>query len=129
MLWHLAIDKSIKSLFYGQDGKGKIMGRNLKMPWSLEDTIENMDHIRDLMIKRVRQVNLDEKGEEDVREINFDFSRVREALKKQSPRKVPDIERFGRCPECDAEFNSELLNEYNIMFCPWCGQALVWTEN
>lgn len=99
------------------------------MPWSMEDTIENMDHIRDMMIKRVRQVNLDGKGEEDVREVNFDFGRVKKALKKQIPQKVPDIERFGRCPECDGEFNSELLNEYNIVFCPWCGQALDWTEN
>lgn len=51
-----------------------------------------------------------------------------EALDKQIPAKVPDVEHFGRCPECDGEFNSELLNEYNIMFCPWCGQALDWDD-
>lgn len=54
---------------------------------------------------------------------------IKELKEKQIPKNVPDIEHFGRCPECDTEFNSELLNEYNIMFCPWCGQALNWTEN
>lgn len=52
----------------------------------------------------------------------------REARERQQGRKVPDIEHFGRCPECDSEFNSELLNEYNIEYCPWCGQALDWRE-
>lgn len=54
---------------------------------------------------------------------------IEKLKEKQIPKNVPDIEHFGRCPECDTEFNSELLNEYNIMFCPWCGQALNWTEN
>ena len=48
------------------------------------------------------------------------------AMRKQIPENVPDIEHFGRCPDCDSEFNSELLNKYNIEFCPWCGQALKW---
>ena len=63
------------------------MGRNLKMPWSMDDTVENMDRIRDMLIKQVRQVNLNGKGEEDVREINFDFGRVREALKNRFHKK------------------------------------------
>jgi DNA-directed RNA polymerase subunit RPC12/RpoP len=28
---------------------------------------------------------------------------------------------FGRCNSCGKEFNSELINEYNITNCPWCG--------
>lgn len=48
------------------------------------------------------------------------------ALKKQISQEVPDIEHFGRCPDCDIEFNSELLNEYNIAYCPNCGQKLKW---
>lgn len=51
---------------------------------------------------------------------------IEELKEKQKPKKVPDVAHFGRCPECDGEFNSELLNEYNILFCPWCGQALDW---
>jgi len=33
---------------------------------------------------------------------------------------------FGKCPNCHGEFNSELQSEYNINFCPWCGQRLSW---
>lgn len=53
---------------------------------------------------------------------------IEELKEKQKPKKVPDAAHFGRCPECDGEFNSELLDEYNIMFCPWCGQALDWED-
>lgn len=28
---------------------------------------------------------------------------------------------FGRCSSCKKEFNSELINEYAIKNCPWCG--------
>lgn len=66
-------------------------------------------------------------GEDDIYKLAFATAIT--ALRKQIPQKVSDIEHFGRCPECDGEFNSELLNEYNIVFCPWCGQALDWTEN
>lgn len=104
------------------------MGRNLKMPWSLEDTVENMERIRTIMIKKVRQVNLDRKGEEDVREVNFDFSRVKKALEKQIPMKVDEIhvdEYF--CPACGAENN---CNEGVVQdkFCHECGQA-IYQEN
>lgn len=45
------------------------------------------------------------------------------------PKKVLDIEFFGSCPNCYKDFNSELMNEYDIQYCPWCGQKLDWTEN
>lgn len=50
------------------------------------------------------------------------------AVAMQIPQEVVDIKHFGRCPVCDCEFNSELLNEYNIKYCPWCGQKLDWQE-
>jgi DNA-directed RNA polymerase subunit RPC12/RpoP len=31
---------------------------------------------------------------------------------------------FGRCPNCKKEFNSELISEYEISHCPWCGAKL-----
>lgn len=31
---------------------------------------------------------------------------------------------FGKCQHCDKEFNSELINEYNIKYCPWCGEKI-----
>lgn len=31
---------------------------------------------------------------------------------------------FGRCAKCGYELNSELINEYNVKFCPECGGKL-----
>jgi DNA-directed RNA polymerase subunit RPC12/RpoP len=31
---------------------------------------------------------------------------------------------FGRCHKCSEEFNSELINEYNITHCPYCGEKI-----
>jgi hypothetical protein len=31
---------------------------------------------------------------------------------------------FGKCPTCDKEFNSELISEYAITYCPWCGTEI-----
>lgn len=103
------------------------MGRNLKMPWSLEDTIKNMDHIRDLLIKGVRQVNLDGKAEEDVQEINFDFSRVKETLQKEIPSKPQEVLlAYGKGYECKNCGNELSVNEFNGVYCHWCGQRLDW---
>jgi hypothetical protein len=31
---------------------------------------------------------------------------------------------FGRCARCVKEFYSELRNEHEITYCPWCGEAV-----
>ena len=31
---------------------------------------------------------------------------------------------FGYCHKCEKEFNSELINEYGIKNCPWCGEPI-----
>lgn len=50
------------------------------------------------------------------------------ALEKQIPKKIADDEAFGQCPVCGYVFNSELVNEYDIKYCPFCGQALDFSE-
>ena len=90
----------------------------------MKDTVENMEHIRDIMVKKVRAVNLDGKAEEDVREVNFDFDRVKKALEKQIPMKVKEIHVDEYCcPACGAENNCDdgIMGD---KFCPECGQAL-----
>lgn len=97
------------------------MSRNLKMPWSMEDTIENMEHIRDIMIRKVCGINLDGKSEQDVSEVNFDFSRVVEVLKKQIPMTVYHFKDYDTFETSCCGF--DVTNqEYN--FCPNCGQQL-----
>lgn len=98
------------------------MGRNLKMPWSMEDTVENMCRIRDMMIKSVRQVNLDGKGEDDVKEIHFDFNRVEKALKKQIPNAHVCFTDEDSCICGNCGSNVEVTEGYN--YCPYCGQRI-----
>lgn len=31
---------------------------------------------------------------------------------------------FGRCPSCRREFNAEILDKYEALFCPWCGEKI-----
>ena len=50
----------------------------------------------------------------------------RKAREKQIPKEVVDDTEFGMCPHCHNEFNSELVNEYNVKYCLYCGQALSW---
>lgn len=93
------------------------MSRNLKMPWSMKDTVENMECIRDLMIKKVRAVNLDGKAEEDVREVNFDFDRAKKALEKQIPQKPKIV--YGEKTVCHN------LGRQILFYCPGCGKYIV----
>lgn len=48
----------------------------------------------------------------------------RRAMEKQKAKKVIDDTAFGMCPNCRNEFNSELVNEYNMKYCIYCGQAI-----
>ena len=104
------------------------MNRNLKMPWSMQDTAKNMECIRDIMIKKVRLINKDGKAEEDVREVNFDFNRVKEALGKQIPMKPEYLgdEEDGQilCLSCENDLWD--LKECGFNNCPYCGQKLDW---
>lgn len=59
----------------------------LEMPWSIEDTIENLKEVKKFMQMRCKKMNFDDKGETDAKEVAFDFDRAIEALKKQIPKK------------------------------------------
>ena len=48
----------------------------------------------------------------------------REAREKQIPKEPVDDTAFGTCSNCHNEFNSELINEYDMKYCLYCGQAL-----
>ena len=113
------------------------MGRNLKMPWSMKDTIENMEHVRDIMIKKIRCINLDGKAEEDVKEVNFDFNRVKNALEKQAAKKLDyegdAVDEDGDiiydtwiCPRCHKRFE---LDYDDYRYCPECGQKIDWNSD
>ena len=47
----------------------------LEMPWSIEETIENLKIIKEHLGATVLKTNLDGKGKQDAKEVEFDFSR------------------------------------------------------
>lgn len=49
------------------------------------------------------------------------------ALEKQIPAQLVNDGAFGKCPDCGYEFNSELLEEYNLKFCLSCGKKISMT--
>lgn len=110
----------------------------LKMPWSMEDTIENLRDIKVMMQQILRQANKDGKGEEDAKEVAFDFDRAIAALERQIPKKPykGHYEREGEkpyikysCPnKCGIQLHpvTERKLAYEHRYCPKCGQALDW---
>ena len=54
----------------------------LEMPWSIEDTIENLNKIREILKVMLIRKNLDGKASDDVKELEFDFDRAINALEK-----------------------------------------------
>ena len=51
---------------------------------------------------------------------------LHEAIGKQieEPLDWSDCDDIPHCPNCEAEINSELINEYDIQYCPYCGKKL-----
>ncbi len=93
---------------------------------------EAIERLKRWSIVQRRMVKMTERAEMD-RLRNVDtYDMACEALEKQIPKKTlptsDDIFEFGNCPNCGAEFNSELIGEYEIQYCPYCGQALDWSQ-
>lgn len=67
-------------------------------------------------------------SDDNINETKTALTLAIEAIEKQIPKKATEDEAFGSCPECRYVFNSELVNEYDIKHCPFCGQALDFSE-
>lgn len=59
------------------------MRKYAELPWSLEDTIENLKSVKNSMKERVILLNLHGRGEKDAEEVEFDFGRAIDALERQ----------------------------------------------
>lgn len=140
------------NLKIGVSGAGK---NYLKMPWSIEDTIENLEELKEKMQQRLIMTNYHGRGEKDAEEIAFDFNRaiqelkenqeykklgtleeVREAVEKQRTKK-PTYDGDGYapdgtfvwdewiCPKCGNIYEVD-YDDYD--YCPKCGQHIDWSE-
>lgn len=93
----------------------------LEIHWSIEDTIENLKTIKEHFIATVLKANLDGKGKQDAKEVEFDFNRAIQALERQIPKKVyhfTDDDTFET--SC---CGTDVTNE-DYKYCPECGQLL-----
>ena len=79
-------------------------------------------------IKNKIQIDVRFCSDDNINETKTALTLAIEALEKQIPKKVTEDEAFGQCPVCGYTFNSELVNEYDIKYCPFCGQALDFSE-
>ena len=69
------------------------MSKYAELPWSMEDTIENIKNLKDYMKGTVILKNLDGRGEKDAEEIEFDFGRAIKALEEiQQYRELGTVE-------------------------------------
>lgn len=105
----------------------------LKMPWSIEDTIENLNEIKENFKVILINKNLDGKASDDVKELEFDFDRAINALEKQIPKKPPVVNRqsiFVKVPVCPNCSTSEHYQPLYVKtkYCSNCGQKLDWSD-
>lgn len=78
------------NLKIGVSGTGE---NYLKMPWSIEDTIENLEELKEMMQRKLIMTNYHGRGEKDAEEIAFDFDRAIQALKEnQEYKKLGTLE-------------------------------------
>lgn len=92
----------------------------LEMPWSIEDTIENLKEIKELMKIRCKNMNVDGKGERDAEEVEFDFDRAINALEKQITKKpisVTSVENsmYVKCADNGFENYVTVRNKENML--------------
>ena len=119
-------------------------GKNyLKMPWSIEDTIENLEELKEMMQQKLIMANYHGRGEKDAEEIAFDFDRAiqalkenqeykqigtleeaREAVEKQKRKKPCASNRCYVCPHCGLVTSLKIKHNY----CDACGQHIDWSE-
>lgn len=80
------------------------VGKNyLKMPWSVEDTIENLEELKEIMKQKMIDTNYQGRGEKDAEEVSFDFNRAINALKENQ-----EYHKTGLTPKQVAENICEL---------------------
>lgn len=109
-----------------------------ELPWSYEDTIENMKDVKEVLQGIAKKANCDGSGKQDAQEIAFDFDRAIEALYKQIPQKVTTTKAdfdtkvlntvFGKGVTVHKCANGHYVSRV-CKYCPDCGQRLDWSES
>ena len=123
------------NLKIGASGAGK--KNYLKMPWSVEDTIENLEELKEMMQQKLIMTNYHGRGEKDAEEIAFDFDRAIQALKEnQEYKQLGTLKEVRKAVE---KQNAEKPKAYRLeshgvydgllYCCPNCGCSIIKQDN
>lgn len=78
------------------------MSEYAELPWSVEDTIENLKELKEGLQERCIIQNLHGRGEKDAEEVAFDFDRAIKALEE-----VQKYRAIGTVEECRASVEEQ----------------------
>lgn len=104
------------------------MSEYLELPWSVEDTINNLKELKDRLQERCIIRNLHGRGEKDAEEIAFDFDRAIKALEE-----IQQYRAIGTVEECRAAMEKQIVEKeleshdekYILKYCISLMQELV----
>lgn len=95
------------------------MSEYLELPWSVEDTINNLKELKDGLQERCIIRNLHGRGEKDAEEIAFDFDRAIKALEE-----IQQYRTIGTPEECQTAMEKQKKKNpirLDKCTCPSCG--------
>ena len=88
------------------EGRVRSMSEYAELPWSVEDTIENLKELKEGLQERCIIQNLHGRGEKDAEEVAFDFDRAIKALEEvQKYRAIGTVEECRAAVEKQKEIN------------------------
>lgn len=99
------------------------MSKYLELPWSVDDTIENLKELKEGLQERCIIRNLHGRGEKDAEEIAFDFDRAIKALEEiqqyraigLTPQMVLDLIKSEKQAHKIALENADKLDAYSAI--------------
>ncbi len=89
----------------------------------VKKAIKRLEKTKEIWEQRLIWDSEDDAAIKEIKNLNTIIA----ALKKRISSPPKDDGAFGKCPDCGYEFNSELLEEYNLKFCPDCGKKISMT--
>ena len=95
------------------EGRVIRMSEYAELPWSVEDTIENLKELKEGLQERCIIQNLHGRGEKDAYEVAFDFDRAIKALEEvQKYRAIGTVEECRASVEKQKEIRNKAIDDF-----------------
>ena len=94
--------------------------------------MESVKEYIDFMFNKLNELSIEDISYSDYDQMTDWLAEIKRQVKKlekkQEPMKPEADGEFGLCKRCGYVFNSELISEYCVKYCPNCGQAIDWED-